>query len=121
MMHIRQLLNKYLPQNLEPNDIKSFKVMMKHINGNDTVILTTNSYMEYIVSNPKTHYDLIINQMKIQLVNTRDIIDIHVSDTIRNKVICRIRKKMDKERSALIEQILSRKENTLDNILSKMN
>ena len=120
MRKFKSLLNKYFPQKLDVNDVMSFKVMMKHINSNDTTIVSTPDGMEFIISNPRTHYDLLINDTKIQLVNTKDIIDIHVSDRIKEKVLTRVQRNMTKDRHEKIKNILSRKENTLDNILSKM-
>jgi hypothetical protein len=120
MRKIQLLLNKYWSQKLDSNDIKSFKVMMKHINSKDTTILSTPDGVQFIISNERTHYDLIINDVKIQLVNTTDVRDIHVSDRIKEKVIYRVRDTMSKHRMAKINEILARKENTLDNILSKM-
>ena len=121
MRKLKVLSNKLFRQKLESDSIKSFKVMMKHINSADTVILGTPDGTEFIISNPKTHYDLLINDAKIQLVNTKDIIDIHVSDIVKRKVLARVQKNMTKERRALITRILSRKENTLDKILIQMN
>ena len=120
MRKAKIILNKYFPQKMDGNDVKSFKVMIKHINDKDTTIVSTPDGMEFIISNPRTHYDLLINDVKIQLVNTKDIIDIHVSDRIKQKVLTRVQKNMTKDRHEKIKNILARKENTLDNVLSKM-
>jgi len=121
MRILKILSNRYFAQELEDDDVKKFKVMIKHINGKDTEFSVTSDGMEFIISNDKTHYDLLINDTGIQLVNTKDIIDIHVSDRIKQKVLNRVQSNINKERRARIQKILSRKENTLDNILSKMN
>lgn len=120
MRKLKILGNKYFPQKLETEDIVKFKVMIKHINSKDTKFSVTADGLGYIISNDKTHYDLLINDVGIQLVNTYDIIDIHVSDRIKDKVLKRVRNNIDKERHERIQKILSRKENTLDKILTKI-
>lgn len=120
MRKLKILGNKYFSRNLDDEYIVKFKVMMKHINNEHTTFSVTADGHEYIISNDKTHYDLLINDDHIQLVNTYDIIDIHVPDIVKDKILSKVRRNMDKERHMRIQKILSRKENTMDKILSKM-
>lgn len=117
MMKLKVLKNKYFKRILTDEDFKCFKIILKHLYNKETKILFDPSNEGYIITNDITHYYLLISHDKIQLINTYDIVLLHIDSTVRNRVFYIIKKLLKKERENLKLIILDRKSNVLDKIL----
>lgn len=114
---LKILKNKYFKKVLTEEDIQCFKIILKHLYHPETSILYDPSNEGYIISNDKTHYYLLFSFDKIQLVNTYDILLLHIDSTVRKRLFLLIKKKLEQEREKLKQIILDRKSNVLDKIL----
>jgi len=101
-------------------DIQGYKIIIGHIINNNSVADSDPLLNRYVVSNPLSHYDLILTPTKALLVNTKDIINIEVNDKVLEKVITRVKIIISTNTTKKIDRIFDRKYNILDKILENV-
>lgn len=116
---IKVILNKYVKQSITEEDMKCFKIIMKHIKHPDTNIVVDGNG-GFIISNDQTHYYLLFSNDRILLVNTKSITPLTVSKVVRDRVFDVIESKIKRDRNLLRGKILDRKLNILDDILDNL-
>jgi hypothetical protein len=117
---IKIFKNKHFKYKLSDEDMKCFKIILKHLFHKDSSILYDPSTSGYIISNDNTHYYLLISVDKIQLVNTDDILLLHISSIVRDRVFLIIKDLLKKQREELRQVLLGRKSNVLDKVLTNL-
>lgn len=113
----QNVVKNYFKKKVTKHDLQAYKIIMSHVYNKNSVLLADPKFNEYIITNKKTHYDLILNFRKAILVNTKDVIDLEINVELLDRVNSKVRDLISAQRQDLKHTILGRKSGILDKIL----
>jgi len=107
--------------NLPQEDLRGYRNILKLLyHPKSETPLKDPDTPKYFIQVPHLHLDLIIDDKRAEIVNSKQIYPLNLDSKVLERAILRIKQEVSKQRADLEETIRGKKQNILNNIFDKI-
>lgn len=118
---IKIRFSKRFKHNLTSEDLRGYRSILKLLyHPKAETPLKDPDVAKYFIQVPCLHLDLIIDDEKAEIVNTKQIYPLNLDNRVTQRAIQRIKQEVSRQRADLEDKIRGKKQNILNTLYSKI-